>query len=442
MNINHSKVVVIFLITIYLSSCAFHSKTLIPVFKDNCDFDIFMKNHFKENPASIYVVINYFNGCFITILSFVDTKSDSIKVMQWDLLRTSRGIDINNIDAKYYYSSLTNQEMISIIKNVQKEEICQPFFLEMENPISLAFFLPNDSTYQPYSVLLSKVLYDNCKELKKIFEILEYFTIGPYSTITHNQSDSLNIGWELDMFLKDTTFLILPTNKILESDCNDCKKHKTLERLASEWESIIVDLELTERNDYQYLLSKTNESKMKCDTASQVQDTNQEVLFSSFTDSRDGQSYKIVRIGNQTWMAENLNYNTGNSLCYNYSSFNCCVYGRLYDWRSAYNACPVGWKLPAKSDFDTLIQNLHVSNGDLYYDRIFDECMDLNGLYGGALNEYGEFASEGKWGIWWSETDMNRYNKWSLWLNRKSKNLDLSGADIDKRSLSIRCIKE
>jgi uncharacterized protein (TIGR02145 family) len=131
----------------------------------------------------------------------------------------------------------------------------------------------------------------------------------------------------------------------------------------------------------------------------------------TFTDSRDGKKYRTVRMGNRTWMAENLNFQTGNSWCYYDKESDCQTYGRLYDWNTAVVACPAGWRLPTRDDWRNLVE---VAGGVEAGAKLKSRSPDWNGtddfgfsaLPGGHRNHpYGSFNFAGSYGFWWSATE-------------------------------------
>jgi uncharacterized protein (TIGR02145 family) len=102
-------------------------------------------------------------------------------------------------------------------------------------------------------------------------------------------------------------------------------------------------------------------------------------------DERDGHEYKTVKIGNQCWMAENLNYNEGiSSTTYDNDPSYAEKYGRMYTWDVALNVCPTGWHLPSHDEWKDLERYLGMSESEL---DIFDIFRGTD--EGGKLKEAG-----------------------------------------------------
>lgn len=179
---------------------------------------------------------------------------------------------------------------------------------------------------------------------------------------------------------------------------------------------------------------------------------NPDIDYGSMTDSRDGLVYRTVEIGEQTWMAENLNYETDNAYCYEDNAGNCTKYGRLYMWDAAAFACPNGWHLPTNSEFETLFNTV---GGRSVAGRVLKSQVgwnsDGNGtdIFGfsaipaGYRNGYGKSQYGGRTADFWGATE-NEDNSEHAYFVNISYSADNVTLGIHKKNLgcSVRCVKD
>ncbi|HSH50951.1 MAG TPA: fibrobacter succinogenes major paralogous domain-containing protein, partial [Bacteroidales bacterium] len=164
-----------------------------------------------------------------------------------------------------------------------------------------------------------------------------------------------------------------------------------------------------------------------------------DVSENTFTDKRDGKTYKTVKIGSQIWMAENLNYKTTDSYCYDNNEANCQKYGRLYTWKVAKSACPSGWHLPSKAEFETLLNNYGGENSAFVALKEGGNS-GFNDLFGG-FRKYGDHYNQGSRGYFWSSSEYNIFKAWYMNINSYNKKANMHyNSQSDCRS--VRCVQD
>jgi len=213
----------------------------------------------------------------------------------------------------------------------------------------------------------------------------------------------------------------------------------------------------------------------------------------TFTDSRDGNEYKWVQIGEQVWMAQNLAYllsvnkvadgseDSKGSYYYVYSydgtnvteakaTANYKTYGVLYNWTAAVNGevssttkpekiqgiCPKGWHLPSDEEWTQLADYIKTSSGlpaaggslkekgTIHWrnpNRGANNNIGFVALPGGYRASYGGFSGAGGAGFWWSATYGNANQIWGRSI--KHSNAVLGRKTFDKASgFCVRCVRD
>ena len=210
---------------------------------------------------------------------------------------------------------------------------------------------------------------------------------------------------------------------------------------------------------------------------------NPDIEYGVFVDKRDSQVYRSVKIGEQVWMAENLNYAynqktsslDSSSFCYNNELDSCAKYGRLYLWSAAMDSatvfseagkdcgygktcastgastsvrgvCPRGWHLPSEAEFEALVDiggGYKVAGGLLKSVVGWKNGSDFFGFSALPGGEYGngEFFSAGDNATFWSASEDSDNSSCYMRLYHDSEYGSLFN-NFKYYGFSVRCVKD
>jgi uncharacterized protein (TIGR02145 family) len=200
----------------------------------------------------------------------------------------------------------------------------------------------------------------------------------------------------------------------------------------------------------------------------------------TYTDSRDGKTYKAIKIGTQTWTSKNLDVSTfrngdpiqetktkkgwdnaakkGEPACcyYEINSVNGDKYGKLYNWFAVNDSrglAPAGWHVPSDAEWTTLTTYL---GGEGVAGRKLKETgtSHWSSSYTGGINETGftavpggycykgTFNGVGESGYWWSSTEYSSIYAWCRKLSYNYSKVSKFSDNFKHEGYSVRCVKD
>lgn len=182
-------------------------------------------------------------------------------------------------------------------------------------------------------------------------------------------------------------------------------------------------------------------------------------LKGTFTDQRDGRTYKTVKIGKQTWMAENLAFSEGNDWLYENKQDILKMYGFHYRWFNAkYGACPCGWHLPNDTDWSILFKSLGGMDDErlkmmkslegtyLENNRIKKSGLAfLPGGYFEIIDNHTYIRNEGSQGYWWSSSSSKfaySGSSYEIYFTAEGVTGVRKNDGYEEFGYSVRCIKD
>lgn len=170
-----------------------------------------------------------------------------------------------------------------------------------------------------------------------------------------------------------------------------------------------------------------------------------------FVDRRDGKKYNTIKVGSQTWMAQNLNFETASSYCYEEEKSNCAKYGKLYSWDDAKKACPLGWHLPSKAEWEKLLKvvaGTSMSPGRPLKSKSGwnkngngTDAFAFTAEPAGYRNDDGIYGLEGWVANYWTSTAKDAHNALFIFMYYSSDNAIFKDNNKDF-GLSVRCVKD